>query len=67
MVHDLMDHPVLHTWSDGEPVLPLEVLGLVDGHQSGALVSDQPERLVQPLVVKVGGGEAEEHAVGVVG
>ena len=58
---------LLHTWSDGEPVLPFEVLGLVDRHQSGALVLDQSERLVQPFVVKVGGGEAEEDAVRVVG
>ena len=57
----------VHTWSDGEPVLPFEVLGLVYRHQSGTLVLDQPERLVQPLVVKLGRGEAEEDAVRVVG
>ena len=55
------------TWPYGEPVLPLEVLGLVDGDQSGVSLLDQPERLVQPLVVEVGRGEAQEHAVRVVG
>ena len=54
------------TWSNCEPVLPLEVLGLVDGYQGGALVLDEPEGLVEPLVVKVGGGQPEEHAVRVV-
>ena len=54
------------TWSNCEPVLPLEVLGLVDGYQGGALVLDEPEGLVEPLVVEVGRGQPEEHAVRVV-
>ena len=38
----------------------------MDGHESGALVLDQPEGLVEPLVVEVRGGQPEEHAVRVV-
>ena len=38
----------------------------MDGDEGGALVLDEPEGLVEPLVVEVGGCQPEEHAVRVV-